>query len=99
MIPMILIGLVFGVGLAALLTLLFGVYTIGPTERGVVTTFGRVQRLAGTTGDDPQLGANFVVLLLAKINDHAAIDCAVFIYQPNAQPRTGEVVQEQAVMS
>lgn len=57
MIPMILIGLVFGVGLAALLTLLFGVYTIGPTERGVVTTFGRVQRLAGLTGDDPQLGA------------------------------------------
>ena len=49
----ILIGLAFGVGLAALLTLLFGVYTIGPTERGVVTTFGRVQRLAGSTGDDP----------------------------------------------
>lgn len=48
--------------------------------------------------DDPQLGANFVVLLLAKINDHAAIDCTAFIYQPKAQPRIGEVVQEQAVI-
>ena len=56
MFTMILLGLVFGVGIAALATLLFGVYTIGPTERGVLTTFGRVQRLAGTTGDDPQLG-------------------------------------------
>jgi regulator of protease activity HflC (stomatin/prohibitin superfamily) len=51
------LGLVLGVGLAALLTLLFGVYSIGPTERGVLTTFGRVQRNPGTTADDPQLGA------------------------------------------
>lgn len=36
--------------------LLFGVYTIGPTERGVITTFGRVQRTRGTVADDPQLG-------------------------------------------
>jgi regulator of protease activity HflC (stomatin/prohibitin superfamily) len=57
MITMTLFGLVVGVGLAALLTLLFGVYSIGPTERGVLTTFGRVQRLAGTSADDPQLGA------------------------------------------
>ena len=46
--------------------------------------------------DDPQLGANFVVLLLAKRSDHTALDCAVFVYQPKAQPRAGEVVQEQA---
>ena len=52
-----LFGLVLGVGLAALLTLLFGVYTIGPTERGVVTTFGRAQRTPGTTADDPHLGS------------------------------------------
>jgi [CysO sulfur-carrier protein]-S-L-cysteine hydrolase len=45
--------------------------------------------------DDPQLGANFVVLLLAKLSHHAALDCAVFIYQPKAQPWIGEVVQEQ----
>jgi regulator of protease activity HflC (stomatin/prohibitin superfamily) len=51
------IGLFLGVGLAALLTLLFGVYSIGPTERGVLTTFGRVQRTPGTTTEDPQLGA------------------------------------------
>jgi regulator of protease activity HflC (stomatin/prohibitin superfamily) len=37
-------GLILGVGLAALLTLLFGVYTIGPTECGVLTTFGRAKR-------------------------------------------------------
>ncbi len=57
MIASALIGLLFGIGLAALLTLLFGVYSIGPTERGVITTFGRVQRTEGTTADDPQLGA------------------------------------------
>jgi regulator of protease activity HflC (stomatin/prohibitin superfamily) len=51
-----LLGLLFGVGCAALLTLLFGVYTIGPTERGVLTTFKRVQRIAGTLADDPELG-------------------------------------------
>ena len=57
MIASTLLGLILGVGLAALLTLLFGVYSIGPTERGVLTTFGRVQRTPGTTADDPQLGA------------------------------------------
>src|SRR3954453_24122468 len=53
----ILLGFVFGIGLAALLTLLFGVYSIGPTEPGLLTTFGRVQRVLGSTSDDPQLGA------------------------------------------
>lgn len=43
--------------------------------------------------DDPQLGANFVVLLLVKLNQ-SILDFAVFVYQPNGQPRTGEVVQE-----
>jgi regulator of protease activity HflC (stomatin/prohibitin superfamily) len=41
--------------LAGAITLLFGVYTIGPTERGVVTTFGRAQRLNGTVASDPEL--------------------------------------------
>ena len=57
MITTTLFGLILGVGLAALLTLLFGVYTIGPTERGVLTTFGRAQRTNGTTDTDPTLGA------------------------------------------
>ena len=57
MITTTLLGIFLGVGLAALITLLFGVYSIGPTERGVLTTFGRVQRTPGTTVDDPQLGA------------------------------------------
>ena len=57
MITTTLLGIFLGIGLAALITLLFGVYSIGPTERGVLTTFGRVQRTPGTTGDDPQLGA------------------------------------------
>jgi regulator of protease activity HflC (stomatin/prohibitin superfamily) len=50
-----LIGVVLGAGIAAVMTLVFGVYTIGPTERGVVTTFGRAQRLNGTVGTDPDL--------------------------------------------
>ena len=57
MITTTLFGLVLGIGIAALFTLLFGVYSIGPTERGVLTTFGRVQRIDGTTSADPLLGA------------------------------------------
>ena len=57
MITTTLLGIFLGIGLAALITLLFGVNSIGPTERGVLTTFGRVQRTPGTIGDDPQLGA------------------------------------------
>ena len=52
-----LIGLMFGVVIAAAFTLLFGIYSVGPTERGVLTTFGRVQRIDGTTANDPVLGA------------------------------------------
>jgi len=54
--PFVFIGLGAGVALAAIMTLLFGVYTIGPTERGVLTTFGRAPRLNGTVGSDPDLG-------------------------------------------
>lgn len=54
---MIFLGFILGIGVAVLLTLLFGVYSIGPTNRGVLTTFGRAQRMSGTTSDDPQLGA------------------------------------------
>lgn len=54
--PTLLFGLLCGFGLAALLTLLIGVYSVGPTQRGVITTFGRAQRLRGLTGDDPVLG-------------------------------------------
>lgn len=57
MLPTTLLGLACGFGLAALVTLLVGVYTIGPTQRGVLTTFGRAQRVNGSTSDDPQLGA------------------------------------------
>ena len=55
-IPIVLAGLVSGIALAAVLTLLFGVYTIGPTERGVLTTFGRAPRLNGSVATDPELG-------------------------------------------
>lgn len=54
---LIAIGLLVGAGAAALCTLLFGVYSIGPTERGVLTTFGRAPRMSGDTGSDPHLGA------------------------------------------
>lgn len=52
-----LLGILLGIALAFLLTLLCGVYTIGPTERGVLTTFGRADRTAGFTSDDPTLGS------------------------------------------
>lgn len=44
---------------ATMLVLLFGVFTIGPTQRGVISSFGRVQREGEhTTADDPVLGAD-----------------------------------------
>ncbi len=52
-----LVALGIGIGLAAVLSLVFGVYSIGPTQRGVLTTFRRAQRIAGMTADDPVLGA------------------------------------------
>ena len=45
----IFIGLLIGAIGAIMATLLVGVYTIGPTQRGVLTTFGRADRLEGTT--------------------------------------------------
>lgn len=47
----------FGLGflLVALAVLASGVYTVGPTQRGVLTTFGRVQRTGAVTSDDPSL--------------------------------------------
>ena len=44
---------------------------------------------------DPQLGAQFVVLLLVKVNGHNGIDGSVTVYQPNRRPYTGTVVQER----
>ncbi len=52
----LLVGVLLGVGAATLLTLLVGVYTIGPTERGVIATFKRAQRIPGMLADDPELG-------------------------------------------
>jgi regulator of protease activity HflC (stomatin/prohibitin superfamily) len=54
--PMTFIGFMLGIAIVAGLALLFGVYTIGPTQRGLLTTFGRVQRLGNqTTADDAHL--------------------------------------------
>ncbi len=50
-------GFILGIGLAVLLLMVFGIYTIGPTERGIVTSLGRAQRTQGTTADDPTLGS------------------------------------------
>ncbi len=42
---------------AVAIVFLFGVYTIGPTERGIMTTFGRAQRKGTETiSQDPVLG-------------------------------------------
>jgi len=50
--------IVLGMLVAAGIVLAFGVYTIGPTQRGVLASFGRVQRVGNQRiGDDPELGA------------------------------------------
>ncbi len=46
-----------GSAIAAATVFLFGVYTIGPTERGILTTFGRARRIGDQTiSQDPVLG-------------------------------------------
>ncbi|QQL45912.1 SPFH domain-containing protein [Sulfuriroseicoccus oceanibius] len=50
--------IVLGMLVAAGIVLAFGVYTIGPTQRGVLASFGRAQRVGNQRiGDDPELGA------------------------------------------
>lgn len=49
--------LLLGFVIAAVIVFLFGVYTIGPTERGVLSTFGRARRIGDQhIADDPELG-------------------------------------------
>lgn len=54
---LILSGFIFGLVLTAGIVLAFGIYTIGPTQRGILTTFGRVQRTGQMTNDDATLMA------------------------------------------
>lgn len=55
---MIFLAFLLGLALPAALVLAFGIFTIGPTQRGVLTSFGRVVRIGKTTtADDPQLGS------------------------------------------
>jgi len=42
---------------------------------------------------DPELGAHFVVLLLVKLSE-GQLDASVTVYQPNAAPFPGKVIQE-----
>ena len=46
---------------------------------------------------DSHLGAHFVVLMLVKLSSAKALDCSVTVYQPNAKPFVGKVLQETAV--
>lgn len=49
--------LLLGFVIASAIVLAMGVYTIGPTERGVMASFGRAQRVGEERiGDDPELG-------------------------------------------
>lgn len=54
---MFLTGLFLGVGVYLLIRTLPGcVFSIGPTERGVLQSFGRAERLQWTLANDPRLG-------------------------------------------
>jgi hypothetical protein len=43
---------------------------------------------------DPQLGARFVVLLLARLNEYNQLEHSVTIYQPSTRPILGRVTIE-----
>lgn len=50
----ILFGLFFGLlGYVVFRALMLGFYTVAPNERAVITSFGRAQRISGTTLDTP----------------------------------------------
>jgi regulator of protease activity HflC (stomatin/prohibitin superfamily) len=68
MIPVVFAGFLLGIVLAGVMTLLFGVFTIGPTERGVLTTFGRAQRLNGSVSTDPELAPLLTTEELPRYN-------------------------------
>lgn len=44
---------------------------------------------------DPQLGANFVVLLLVKLGDRGQLEGSVTVFLPNKGAFTGSIVQER----
>jgi hypothetical protein len=43
---------------------------------------------------DPQLGAHFVLLLLAKLDHYGHLEGTVTVYQPNRPPFMGSIIQE-----
>ncbi len=47
--------------------------------------------------DDSRLGANFLVLLLVKLEASGELECAVTVYQPATDYYVGEVTQEDAL--
>ena len=46
---------------------------------------------------DAQLGANFVVLLLVKLDDGGQLEGSVTVYQPNKRPFVGALLQEKSL--
>lgn len=48
---------------------------------------------------DSRLGANFVVLMLVKLNKSETLECSVTVYQPNLRPFKAIVQQESVVIA
>jgi proteasome lid subunit RPN8/RPN11 len=45
--------------------------------------------------EDPDVGANFVVLMIVKLNQSRQLEGSVTVYQPNEREFMGELVQEK----
>jgi len=62
-------------------------FALSPSDRDHTTMYSMVM--------DPELGANFVVLLLVKLDENSDLQGNVTVYEPNMRPRVGNVKCEE----
>jgi hypothetical protein len=62
-------------------------FALSPSDRDHTTMYSMVM--------DPELGANFVVLLLVKLDENRDFQGNVTVYEPNMRPRVGNVKCEE----
>jgi len=62
-----------------------------------LTPSGRDHHTMQDMVNDSELGARFLVLMLVRLNSGNQLEGSVTVYQPDSQPFTGGVVQEDSV--
>ena len=54
-----------------------------------------IQKLCGKLVNDPEMGANFVVLMIVRLNKIEHLEGTVSVYLPKNQRFKGELIREE----